>query len=164
MSLKFTFGGGASNQHDHGSESPGIPLPFNVTPATSLSSSSVLELHVTRVGDALVCEGVSGDGVTYGRSQKSLVDGELSTLAATLRSVLARTGAELPEPLITSVTAVVLKSIGGDTDDAAVLRALDLEVDESADQPSTVSEALQARTGLNMGTPIRFAAAESPPQ
>ena len=164
MSLKFTFGGSPADQHshgdqhDHGAATPGIPLPFDVTPATSLSSSSVLELRVTRRDDLIVCEGVSGDGVTYGRAQKAVSDDLVSTTAAAVRSVLARAGAELPEPLISSVTAVIIDGVGGDSEDVAVLRALDLEVDIVADPPTTVSEALQARTGLSAGTPIRLSA------
>ena len=148
MDLKFTFG--ASN-----------PLPLTAEGAGSASASgpgsSVLELRVTLADGEAVCEGVSGDGASYARATKRVADDGSSTLAAAVRSVLARAGAELPEPLLGSVTGVVL-SLGGA--DAQVLADLGLVVAPGAspsDPVSAIDEALQARTGLSAGTPIHIA-------
>ena len=62
--------------------------------------------------------------------------------------------AELPEPLLGSVTAVVL-DLGGR--EAEALEGLGLTVSLASSQLSTVDEALQARTGLAAGTPITTA-------
>lgn len=144
MDLKFSFG--ASN-----------PLPLSAEGAGSASpgaASSVLELHVTLVdGAQLRCEGVSLDGVSYASAEKQVSSEEdPASLAATLRSVLARCGAELPEPLIDSVSGIAL-SLGGR--EAAALEALGLTVSLDAPVLAQVDETLQARTGLTAGTPIR---------
>ena len=144
MDLKFSFG--ASN-----------PLPLSAEGAGSASpgaTSSVLELHVTLVdGARLRCEGVSLDGVSYASAEKQTTSGEDPVaLSAALRSVLARCGAELPEPLIDSVSAIALSLEGRE---AAALEALGLPVSPSASVLAQVDEALQARTGIAAGTPIR---------
>ena len=144
MELKFSFG--ASN-----------PLPLSAEGAGSASpgvGSSVLELHVTLLdGSQLRCEGVSLDGVSYASAEKQVSSEEdPASLAATLRSVLARCGAELPEPLIDSVSGIAL-SLGGR--EAAALEALGLTVSLDAPVLAQVDETLQARTGLTAGTPIR---------
>lgn len=172
MSLKFTFGGSSPDHHDHGhdGETPGIPLPFDVTAKAPVAgTSSVLELQVRQTATAVECTAVSGDGVTYARAEKALAaadtgaaDGSatdaspaasVEAVAAAVRSAIARAGAELPEPLIDAVTAVVVDLDGG----ADVLRALGLEVGEQADPPTQTSEALRARTGIAAGTPVRLA-------
>ena len=144
MDLKFSFG--ASN-----------PLPLSAEGAGSASpgaASSVFELHVTLLdGSQLRCEGVSLDGVSYASAEKQVSSEEdPASLAATLRSVLARCGAELPEPLIDSVSGIAL-SLGGR--EAAALEALGLTVSLDAPVLAQVDETLQARTGLTAGTPIR---------
>ena len=144
MDLKFSFG--ASN-----------PLPLSAEGAGSASAggaSSVLELHVTLVPEEslICCSGVSLDGVSYASASKQFSDENLATLAAAVRSVLARGGAELPEPLLTSVSSVAL-SLGGR--EADVLEALKLAVSPSSPVLAQVDEALQARTGIAAGTPIR---------
>lgn len=164
MDLKFTFGGGTpAAEHTHGAESPGIPLPFAGATQQPTSASSVLELRVSIGADdegagAVRCEAVSGDGATYGKAEKA-VHGEASPalLAAAARSVIARAGAELPEPLLGSVSSLTL-SFGGA--EAAVLQELGLLVEPSLDPQAPVSAvdaALQARTGILAGTPIRVA-------
>ncbi len=144
MDLKFSFG--ASN-----------PLPLSAEGAGSASpgaASSVLELHVSLVdGARLRCEGVSLDGVSYASAEKQISSEEdPAALAAGLRSVLARCGAELPEPLIDSVSAIAL-SLGGR--EASTLEALGLAVSPQSPVLAQVDEALQARTGVAAGTPIR---------
>ena len=144
MDLKFSFG--ASN-----------PLPLSAEGAGSASlgaGSSVLELHVSLLnGERLRCEGVSLDGVSYASAEKQIsFDEDPAALAAGLRSVLARCGAELPEPLIDSVSAIAL-SLGGR--EAAALEALGLTVAAASPILAQVDGALQARTGVAAGTPIR---------
>lgn len=121
----------------------------------------MLELRVTRGagtgtgtdgdGSVLVCEALSGDGVSYARAEREFT--ESAGLAAAVRSVLSRVGPEMPEPLLGSVTGVVLSLGGGE---AEALAELGLAVDEAQDPPAAVNEALQARTGVAAGTPIRI--------
>ncbi len=145
MDLKFTFG--ASN-----------PLPLSSTGAGSASSpgpgSSVLELRVSlRPDDSLMrCEGVSADGVIYASAEKKISAEDPTGLAAALRSVVARCGAELPEPLIGSVSAIAV-DLGGSEADA--LGELGLMVSPNAPILAQVNESFQARTGITAGTPIR---------
>lgn len=144
MDLKFTFG--ASN-----------PLPLSTSGAGSASApgpgSSVLELRVTLLTDESLmrCEGLSGDGVAYASAEKSISDEDPASLAAALRSVVARCGAALPEPLIGSVGAIVLDLAGGE---ASALKALGLHVATGSTTLAQVDESLQARTGITAGTPI----------
>jgi len=149
MDLKFSFGGASPASDDAPS---GIPLPFSTAPT---STSSVLELHLSRVADEsgsdlISCEAVSGDGVSYARAERSSAGIGLS---AAVRSALARVGPELPEALLGSVTAIVASLDG---DEAEVFSELGLTVDPAAKPPALVTEALQARTGVAAGTPIRF--------
>lgn len=175
MSLKFTFGGGAPGNsghdhdehdgHGHGGATPGIPLPFAGAASSGqpISTSSILEIRVTRgtgaaaptdgtantsavAAELVIAEALSGDGVSYGRAEKSITAGDAASLGSAARSVIARVGATLPEPLIGSVSAVVL-SFGADGTE--VLASLGIA-------NSAVDEALQARTGLSAGTPIRI--------
>ena len=169
MDLKFTFG--ASN-----------PLPLATEGAGSASApgsaSSTLELRVSldtagratdsaaggaaggagsaegggSAGGSVVCEALSGDGVSYARAEKALRDRSPAGVAAAVRSALARAGAELPEPLIESVTDVVLE-LG--EHEAAVLAELGLAADPDSDPLAAIDTALQARTGIAAGTPIR---------
>lgn len=155
MDLKFTFG--AAN-----------PLPLATsgtgtggTGGSGASSASTLDLRVTLESGqpaVAVCEGLSGDGVAYARAEKAVQDpASASELAAAVRSVLARVGAELPEPLIDSVTGIVL-ALGGA--EAEVLARLGITASASPDPSApiaAVDEALQARTGVAAGVPIRVA-------
>lgn len=150
MSLKFSFGGSSPEPHDHAS--PGIPLPFAGAASQPVSTSSVLDFKVSLNGDEAVCEALSGDGASYARATKRIAESSTAGLAAAVRSVLARTGAELPEPLLGSVTGVVL-DLGGA--EASVLGELGLAVSPGAAQLAAIDAALQARTGLTAGTPIR---------
>ena len=148
MDLKFSFGGASPDQHDHGGAPSGIPLPF-AGAATSLTpASTVLEVRVTLAGEAVVAEALSGNGVTYARAARSTVDLSPAGLAAAARSAIARAGAELGDRLVGTVSAVVL-ALGEHT--GAVLQQLELDAADPA-----VSEALQARTGISAGTPIRL--------
>lgn len=148
MDLKFSFGGASPDHHDHGDAPSGIPLPF-AGAATSLSSTStVLEVRVTLAGDAVVAEALSGDGVSYAKAARSTVDHSPAGLAAATRSAIARAGAELGDPLVGSVSAIVL-SLGEQTD--GVQRELGLDAANFA-----VNASLQARTGISTGTPIRL--------
>lgn len=145
MDLKFTFG--ASN-----------PLPLASEGAGSASSlgagNGMCELRVTlNNADALLrCEGVSGDGVAYSSAEKKLAADDSASLAAALRSAIARGGAELPEPMLGSVSAIAL-SLGGR--EAEALTELGLMVSAGSVVLAQVDEALQARTGIAAGTPIR---------
>lgn len=170
MDLKFTFSGSAHDRssddhahdgHGHGGagSGPGIPLPF-AGATNSGSASSTLELRVSLVDAAgtMACEAFSGDGVSYARAEKAVRDRDPAALAAAARSVLARCGAELPEPLLGSVTEVSL-TLGGA--EAAVLAELGLGLAPHPDPAapvSSVDDALQARTGIAAGTPIRISA------
>jgi hypothetical protein len=141
MDLKFSFG--ASN-----------PLPLSAEGAGSASpgpGASVLELRVTLGDGELVCEGLSGDGVAYASARRAVSGDGPEALAAAVRSVLARGGAELPEPLIGSISNVAMSLDGHEIE---VLYALGLTV--AADSPilAQVDDALQARTGIAAGTPI----------
>ena len=148
MDLKFSFGGASPDQHDHDGAPSGIPLPF-AGAATSLTpASTVLEVRVTLAGEAVVAEALSGNGVSYARAARSTVDLSPASLAAAARSAIARAGAELGDRLVVTVSAVVL-ALGEHT--GAVLQQLELDAADPA-----VSEALQARTGISAGTPIRL--------
>lgn len=169
MDLKFSFGGASAGSHDHAGHSDradhaaggapsGIPLPF-AGAAQLASTSNVLELRVRLAGDEIVAEALSGDGVTYGRAAKSLVDRGAAPVAAATRSVLARVGAELGDPLIASVNAVVLEL--GDLAEP-VLAELGVAVAGGGDPLDEnvlghIDAALQARTGVAEGTEIRRA-------
>lgn len=163
MDLKFSFSGAKSSRdasHDHDGHAHGaagaaggIPLPFAGAASAPLSSSSVLELRVSLQGETMICEGVSGDGVTYARAEVSAGG---RPFAHALRSALARAGAELPEPLLGSVTAVVLDLDGRE---AETLEGLGLAVSGGGAQLATVDEMLQARTGISAGTPVVVASA-----
>lgn len=146
MDLKFTFG--ASN-----------PLPLSAEGAGSASAlgagTGMCELRVTLDSGkgALLCEGVSGDGVSYSSAEKLVAADDTASLALALRSVLARGGAELPEPMLGSVSAISLKLDGRE---AEALRELGLLTSATGAILAQVDSALQARTGITAGTPIRL--------
>lgn len=180
MDLKFTLGGasparGRSDHgrghddhghdgHDHGDHgraglapgSAGIPLPFaGAAAGGTVSTSSALDLSVAfdEAAGMMSCEALSGDGVLYARSEKPVQGRDVPALAAAARSVLARTGAGLPEPLLGSVTGIVL-ALGGA--ESAVLAEFGIALGNGEDLVA-VDEALQARTGISAGIPIRLA-------
>ncbi|MCB1274301.1 MAG: hypothetical protein KDB25_07915 [Leucobacter sp.] len=148
MDLKFSFD--KSNPLPLATEGAGSSFPPS-------SGSNVLDLRVTVEGSEVVCEGLSGDGVSYARVGKRVADPAApELLAAATRSVLARTGAALPEPLIESITGIVFALEGAE---AAVIAELGLASEAQADpaaQIIAVDDALQARTGIAAGTPIRI--------
>lgn len=148
MDLKFSFGGASPDQHDHGDAPSVIPLPFAGAATSRTPSSTVLEVRVALAGDAVVAEALSGDGVSYAKASRSIVDLSPASIAAATRSAVARAGAELGDPLVTSVSAIVL-TFGAQSD--GVLRELELDSANPA-----VSTSLQARTGIMAGTPIRL--------
>lgn len=158
MDLKFTFGG-ASSDHGHDDAPPGVSLPF---PTAQASTSSVLEILV-RPGDAgLVAEAVSGDGVTYARAQVAcddvVPDQDPTQLALLVRSALARVVAELDGPLAMAITGVVLEL--GEAGSAVIVE-LGVDPGPNSAEPGAaaalVTEALQRRTGIASGTPVRLA-------
>ncbi|MCW2288208.1 hypothetical protein EDF60_0863 [Leucobacter luti] len=155
MDLKFTFGGAAPDQHDHGAAPSGISLPITAKPVSLGPASSVLEISVRRAETALIAEAISGDGVTYARAEVALAAGTApsgeptpDTLAKAVRSAVSRVVAGLDGPLAESVTGLVL-DLGADAAD--VLAALGM--DPAA---PTVDAALQRRAGIAMGTPVRI--------
>lgn len=157
MDLKFTFAG-ASSDHGHDGAPAGIPLPLAGAPSpgeTSGQGSSILELVVTQTDDGseLVCEGRSGDGANYATARRAVTGSDNDALALAFRSVLARGGAELPEPLLGSVSAVVVFLHGRERD---VLTALGVTVSPAGQLLGQVDDALQARTGIAAGTPLRL--------
>lgn len=161
MDLKFSFG--ASNPLPLATDGAGsASLPISTAPA---STSSALELRVSLTGATpalAVCEAISGDGVSYARAEKSVQDPVSSTdIAAAVRSALARAGAELPEQLLGSVTGVRLDLDGREIE---VLAKLGIPVASGVDSLAAVDEALQARTGLAAGTPIRGGGADRSPE
>lgn len=162
MDITFTFG----------SSNP-LPLtPQGQNSGATGAEASTLELHVTRSvgkvrtgeirtgeirtgaidGEVLACEGRSGDGVSYARAERALSSSDPAGLATALRSVLARAGAELPEPLLGTVTGIVL-DLG--PDGLPVLA--ELGIASGAEHAGyVVDDALQARTGIAAGTRIRL--------
>lgn len=185
MDLKFSLGGASPDHghaaHDHGGAPSGIPLPF--AGATSLgqsfapvSTSSKLDVvvRIDRSGEQplVVGEVVTGDGVTYSRGEvacdPSAVDPgspgnspadfpayspeAIAALARAARSAIARAVAGLEGPLATAITAVDLSALGAPPIVALVLAELELP-----GASPTVTEALQARIGVNAGVPIRVA-------
>ncbi|QIM16289.1 hypothetical protein G7067_07385 [Leucobacter insecticola] len=155
MDLKFSFGG-ATPDHDHGSHGEagqdpaltGVPLPFTVTPA---SKSSVLEVHVRCSDTQVIAEAVSGDSVTYARSEVDEAARDPAALARAVSSATARVVAGLEGPLAEAVSGVIL-SLGGS--EQAVVVALGFGNDVAS--PLT-SEAFQRRTGVTSGTPVHIA-------
>lgn len=153
MNLKFTFTGSAESSHEHttatSEHSSGLPVPFAVgSSAPPVSMSSVLEMRVRVNDDAVLCVGVSGDGVEYSNAKVELAGRDLH---AAVRSVIARAGAGLPEPLIGSVSAIVLDLDGRESD---VVTAWGLTASEGSPQLASVDEHLQTRTGISVATPI----------
>lgn len=175
MDLKFTFGGASPDQHDHGGAPSGIPLPFAGAASSPVSTSSELDVFVRLVtspeGSTAVAEVVTGDGVTYTRSEVELkrprgVGGPLpvdsgetvdpadtDALMRAARSAISRAIAGLEGPLAQAITSIELDVPGA----AAVVAALGAGSGPVGDRSiaGTVTEALQARFGVNVGTPIR---------
>ena len=88
------------------------------------------------------------------RSTRGVVDGaKLSDAAGQALGEISEVSRRLAT-LIESVTGVVL-SLGGI--EREVLAELGLNIDADADPVARVDDALQARTGIAAGTPIRVA-------
>ena len=177
MDLKFTFGGASPDQHDHGGAPSGIPLPFAGAASTPVSTSSELDVFVRLVtsseGATAIAEVVTGDGVTYTRSEVELsrprtVGGQLpraedapidaadtAALARAVRSAISRAVAGLEGPLAQSITAVKLDVPGA----AAVVAEIGADPAPISDPRAlgAVGDALQARLGITAGTPLRAA-------
>lgn len=160
MDLKFSFGGASPDHHDHGGAPSGIPLPFAGS-AGPVSTSNELDVVVridTSGDDSLVvAEVITGDGVTYSRSEiacdPSAADPaspDVQTLARISRSAIARAVAALEGPLATAITSIELQVPAS----AVVVAGLGAD---STPTGAVVSEALQARMGVNIGVPIRAA-------
>lgn len=149
MDLKFTFG--ASNPLPLASEGAGsASLPGGLGgPGAGMCE---LRVRLNTAERSLLCEGVSGDGVAYSSAEKKLAGEDIASLASALRSVIARGGAELPEPMLGSVSAISLQLDGRE---AEALTELGLMVSPGGAILAQIDEALQARTGITAGTPIR---------
>lgn len=159
MDLKFSFGGASPDHHDHGGAPSGIPLPFAGASTTQVSTSNELDV-VVRVDASgseplVVAEVITGDGVTYTRSEiacdPSAVDHtapDVAALSRTARSAIARAVAALEGPLATAITSIELRLPAS----AVVIAELGAD---STPAGAVVSEALQARMGVNAGVPIR---------
>ncbi len=152
MDLKFSFGGASPDHHDHGGAPSGIPLPFAGAASTPVSTSNELDVVVRIDASAgaplVVAEVITGDGVTYARGDVGVDPFDTTALAKATRSAISRAVAGLEGPLAEAVTAVELNL----PDAAGVLMGLGIDSGEPV-----VTEALQARLGINVGTPIRFA-------
>lgn len=149
MDLKFSFDGASPDHHDHGDVPSGIPLPFAGVASTPVSTSSELDVVVRADSSTterlIVAEVITGDGVTYARGDVASDATDEDGLAHAARSAISRAVAGLEGPLSESITSIRLELPNA----AAVLAGLGLE----ADAPS-VTEALQARIGVAVGTPI----------
>ena len=119
--------------------------PVSLGPA-----SSSLDIVLRRSDAKLVAEAISGDGVTYARAEVDTdTDAAPETLAKAARSAVSRAVAELEGPMSDSVTAIVV-DLG--TDSVALITALGINLADPV-----VDAALQRRSGIAMGTPVRVA-------
>ncbi|GAA1616278.1 hypothetical protein [Leucobacter chromiireducens] len=150
MDLKFSFGGASPDHHDHGGAPSGVSLPLTAKPVSLGPASSSLDIVLRRTGATLVAEAVSGDGVTYARAEVDTApEPAPEALAKAARSAISRAVAELEGPMSESVTAVVV-DLG--TDSVALITALGINLADPV-----VDAALQRRSGIAMGTPVRVA-------
>ncbi|MFC5337721.1 hypothetical protein [Leucobacter denitrificans] len=153
MDLKFSFGGASPDHHDHGGAPSGIPLPFAGSATAPVSTSGELDVvvRIDNSADAplVVAEVITGDGVTYARGDVSVDPTDAAALAKATRSAISRAVAGLEGPLAESITAVELSFQTA----AEVLPILGIDTESPV-----VTEALQARLGINTGTPIRLTA------
>lgn len=160
MDLKFSFADRQPAAHDHDAAGAAMPpgsraLPFSTAPS---ATSSELILRVSRTAGSgadapVVGEALSGDGVSYGRSEVRLRGsaGDLEALSATVRSATARVVAELGDPLSSSITRLELALDGTE---ASVAALLSLDPGAVPGELARASEAFQMRTGLAVGTPV----------
>jgi len=155
MSLKFTFGGGSPDHHDHGSAPAGVgELPLTPAPVGGGSLEFVLRLEDSRISG----EARSESGVAYATADKAVAGRGAAAAAGAIRSVLSRLEAELVEPLRTTATAIELV-LAADADARLGIDAAPLLAELGADPAApVVDDALQARTGITAGTPIRVVA------
>lgn len=148
MDLKFSFGGASPDHHGHGDAPSGIPLPFPGSTAPVSHSTEldvVVRLESSPEASKVIAEVITGDGVTYSRGEVGLSHRDATATARATRSAAARAVAGLEGPLATAITAVKLQL----PDAAAVIDALGI----AEDRPE-VTEELQTRTGIAVGTPI----------
>lgn len=163
MDLKFSFGGGSSDSHDHGGTSSGIPLPFAGASSSSVSHSNTLEIRLTLSDPeshtpTVVANALSGDGVSYAKAQKLVQDLTAEGITAAARSALARVGAELGDPLVQSVTAVVIDLGAHRTAVFGELGLSNAALAGATECEGVMTEGLQARTGISAGTIVRTTA------
>ncbi|KIP53142.1 hypothetical protein [Leucobacter komagatae] len=166
MDLKFSFGGASPDQHDHGGAPSGIPLPFAGVASSATSTSSELGIFVRLVtspeGATAIAEVITGDGVTYTRSEVTLkraqgVGGPLpidsgepidpadtDAVMRAVRSAISRAVAALEGPLASAVTSIELDVPNADS----IIELLGVPAS------GTVDDALQARWGVSAGTPV----------
>lgn len=159
MDLKFTFGGASPDQHDHGGAPSGVPLPFSAAPP--VSTSSVLEVRVSRSGDGLRAAAVTGDGVVYCEAEAPLRGEGSAELARAVRSAASRAVAALEGPLTEAVTALVVDLGGGEAavlDELGVSRAAEADPSSSGAAALRIGETLQRRIGIAAGTAVRIGA------
>lgn len=160
MDLKFSFADRQPAAHDHDADGAAMPpgsraLPFSTAPSAT-SSELILRVSRTAGSDAdapVVGEALSGDGVSYGRSEVRLrgAASDIEALAATVRSATARVVAELGDPLSASITRLEF-ALGGTEASVAALLALD--PGSGPGELARASESFQMRTGLAAGTPV----------
>ena len=176
MDLKFTFGGASPDQHDHGGAPSGIPLPFAGAASAPVSTSNELDVCVRLATDtdrpSVVAEVITGDGVSYTRSEVELsrprsvggalpaadapeIDAaDIDALTRAVRSAISRAVAALEGPLAQSITAIQLDVPNA----AAVVAGLGADPAPVSEPRTagTIGAALQARLGIGVGTPIRL--------
>lgn len=160
MDLKFSFGGASPDRHDHGAAPSGIPLPFAGAASTPVSTSHVLELRATLSNPdshapTVIANALSGDGVSYARAEKLVTERTPAGIATATRSALARAAAELGDPLVQSVTAVVLQLGEHRTTAFHELGLASAARPGAAECEGVMTEVLQARTGVTAGTIVR---------
>lgn len=150
MSLKFTFGGSNPDTHDHSD----TPSGATSLPLTSLQApgSGPLEFMLALDSAQVSGEARSGSGVAYATASKPVTEQDAAVFAGAIRSVLSRLEAELVEPLRGTATAIEIAIAPATGLNAAGLLS-ELGVDATT---RAVGEALQARTGVSAGTPIRL--------
>lgn len=156
MELKFTFGGSAD--HSHSDEqavraTPGAQLPI-VGGAAPQSGSP--EMRVTLEGSEVRCA-VVGAGTEYASASVAARELTPTAIASAVRSALARAHAELPDSMRGTVSAVSLE-LGDDSPRVLAELGATAELASGGGDGGEVlvDEALQARTGLVSGTPIRL--------
>lgn len=104
---------------------------------------------MTRSGDGLRAEAVTGDGVVYCDAEAPVRGEGSAELARAVRSAASRAVAALEGPLAESVTALVVDLGGSEAEALAQLGV-------AADPSPVVGEDLQRRIGIPAATPVRI--------